>query len=304
MSLVMRAALALQSGCRLRYDPPLVSDDYRSQQFFKEHRGKVIEFVGHGEKLVGVLDFQGREPGRYIEPDCINARFENESEVLRLNSRHCVVIEPSKATIVEELEELQRIGNLPFEVHFYPEDLVRFVKNRPERFADVPHEIGSIFMEEGYSQKNGLPGYEVFETLEEHRARRQADAVRSGDTVWLSPLGNRQGVNTGHEDLALVSRGNVYWLYHAPVEMHFESEANEAEFWSKTGISRPIGGDHTLTDSLRKFRNGEADILSAHGFGVAARYYPHRLLDRWAEHRPRVRALTERFYREYLSEVA
>jgi hypothetical protein len=132
-----------------------------------------------------------------------------------------------------------------------------------------------------------------------------ANAARlEGERLCLNPLDNRQGVKARYEDLALVSRGNVYWLYHAPVEMHFESDADEAEFWARTGISRPIGGDHTLLDSLRKFRSGEADIFSMDGFGAAARYYPHRLLDRWAEHRTRVRALTQRLYKQELNEAA
>ncbi len=308
MSLVMRAALALQAGCQLRYDPPLGGDDYRSEQFFKEHRGKAGEFLGYGEKLVGILDFQGRGPGRYIDPDFITVRFENESEVHRLNSRHLVVIDPAKAALVEELEGLQRLGDLPHEVRYYPGDTVRYVANRPEQFTDVPHQVGCVFIEEQVT-KGGVPCYEVLETTEEHRARleklRLANAARpEGERLWLNPLDNHQRVKARYEDLALVSRGNVYWLYHAAVEMHFVSDADEAEFWSRTGISRPIGGDHTLLDSLRKFRSGEADIILMHGSGAAARYYPHRLLDRWAAHRPRVRALTLRLYKQELNEAA
>lgn len=306
MSLILRAALDLQPGCGLAYDPPVQGGDIESSRFFTAYRGRKAAFQGYGEDYIGPLDFKGRDPGRYLNRQVIKVRFENEEEVRTLNAPHFVVVDPAKAAVASTLEESVRLGDLPHLLHHYPGDLVSFVQNRPEQFStNVPRTVGTVFLEKPFT-KGGLPRYLVMETVEEFRARLQKlqdenEARPADKKLFISPMMQRGGVNVPGCDLKLEGRGNVYWLYHEPLEMSFGSDREEAEFWSSTGISCPVGGDYSLGVSLELFRKGEADVLVAQR---VRHYYPHRLLSRWDKHRPRVRALTERLFKTELGEAA
>ena len=160
MSVTIRASVALQPGCKLYYDCPLKGGDYKSEQFFEKHRGKYATFIGYSEKLVDVLDFQGRLPGRYIDLEGVQVQFDGE-EVRGLNILHFIVADASKAQLMDAAAKDQRLGDLPHSPLFYPGDTVRF-KKKPdvEGVTDEPRKVQQIFLCKPFTQDD-VPRYEV-----------------------------------------------------------------------------------------------------------------------------------------------
>lgn len=296
MSLVLRAQVALMEGCKLLYDcPALSTEDYRANEFFKKYRGKRAEFVGYVEKLVGVLDHKGRMPGRYIDLEWIKVRFDGEEEVQTLNLYHFVVIDPTRSRVSYFAGDNQRVGDLPNPILFYPGDTVCYKGLAGEQMGKDPRKIGSVFLGTHFTKVEGVPQYDVMETDAEKNARQKSR---------LSPLGyisQRQGSNTPGDMLELVSRGNVWALYNDSSKLSFESDKDELEFWSLNGISKSIVSQSLFKEAYELFVDGEVDLLRVHRFknrGTDDLFDSRKLHACFAEHRQRVRDLTQRLYPE------
>lgn len=304
--LIMRAVVSIESGAELLYDCPLRGGDYQSEQFFSNYRGKKAVFVRYGEKLLGPLDFKGRAPGRYLDSSSVVVRFVGEDVERELNILHFVLVHPREHEVValhskEDLDS-QCLGNLHHPILFYPGDCVL------EKALDLPRVVRSVFLEKPFTMD--LPRYDVAELDDQYAARMKVvkaewEQKPAEERPFFHQLNNRASWNRTSEDLELISRGNVYHLYHDHSKLVFPSEAEEAEFWAQTGVSYPVsGGDYTLGNALRLFRAGKADCFSVQRLGRSS-YYPARLLDCWEPHRSRVRALTERLYQaEFAGEAA
>jgi len=321
MSVVIRAAVALQPGCRLYYDCPLGGADYESREFFDKHRGKIATFVGYNEKLVGVLDHKGRLPGRYVETSDIRVQFDDE-EPRSLNADHFVILDPAKATMAESATENQRIGDLIHPILFYSGDMVR-VKKQLNLFSAEVHEIGGVFLGEPFT-KGGVPRYDVLESEEDAKERkRKFDAETEGmDLLQKVTIGfgvsDRQGKNMAGEDLELVSRGNVWALYHDPSKLTFKSDEDENAFWSTYGICQFVSDEDssrllglprrafdwyhlTLEQAYRLCKQEDADVIvpEVHtNRGQPVRYQAMKLYWPFVEHIQRVARLTDRLWAE------
>lgn len=329
MSIVLRAAVRLEPGCRLYYDCPLGGDDFRSQQFFEKYHGKYATFVGYSEKHIGVLDSQGRMPGRYINPDGIRVRFEGEEEEHGLNIRHFILADGEKATLAEGYSEDQRVGDLPHPILYYPGDMVRF-KLYKEGRENAPRLVRQVFVSDGLFATDGIPRYEVMETEHEARERNrkfdEENAKRpDGRKLVKSLLNDRHGWNTSHEEIELVSRGNVWALYNDPSKLTFASDEEESEFWAKDGIGKrasskkaearsryalasEIADDHSLEAVYKLFTSGEADVINRSEIArireIPDRYVARKLHECFAEHRERVHALTQRLWAHQVKQTA
>lgn len=319
MSVVVRSALSLQSGCKLLYDPPLRGEDFESERFFKEHRDKQAAFVGYSEKMVGVLDYKGRLPGRYINPECIKVKFVGE-EARNLNIRQFVVIDKHLASVTDLADDDQRLGDLLHPILFYPDDLVRFKKKPSREVTREPKRIRGVFMEKPFTM-DGRPRYEVMETDTEYAARaakleKENEKRSSGKRLILSSLMAPDGWNTRVEDIKLVSRGNVWALYESPDSLSFESDEEESTFWARDGISKtiyprnkdttlgrmdvPDVDERSLESAYQGFLIGIGDVISVSELkqhpDAPDRYHVHCLHDCFEEHRDGVRALTGRVW--------
>jgi hypothetical protein len=320
MSFCIKAVVELQPGCRLYYACPLgPTDDPRSTAFFKRYHGKYAKYVGPSEKLYGPLNHKGKLPGRYASQSGIKVCFEGETQVHEgLNLIHFVVIDtdPSHVRFTESTDD-ERLGDLPHPLLFYPEDSVRF-KQVPEGRADVPRFVSGIWLEEGYLH-NGLPGYQVHENDDEHRARAKTEERFMPSIVPFS-------WNMAGENLELVARGNVWALYNDPSKLSFASDNEESAFWAQTGISKLVSAlDPATSDSelctisavsgltaeivWQGFQAERLDLIQLYDRPGSrrdenARYRTYKLKDCFQQYRERVRALTTRLWESKLMQDA
>ena len=304
MSVVIRAAAALQPGCRLYYDCPMMStEDYQSDQFFRKYHGKYAEFVGYCEKFAGPLDFLGRLSGRYVDPDFIKVKFDGEEEVQMLNVHHFVVVDTGKAGLRNTIAgRYARLGDLHRPVLFYQGDMVRLIKNMPDGFGDAPRKVTTVFVGKPFTT-DGTPRYGVSETDEEHQARVAKTDKEQEKLPWASQsprhlYADPEGRNVEGTDLELVERGNVWALYNDPSKLSFKSDEEEAEFWVRDGIT------YLLPTKDQQYLALATDILEREEWTRPVSYAPRRLHDCFSQHRDRVRALTKRLWADtpYLSE--
>jgi len=288
MAISMRAMLHLEPGARLYYDCPFwPTDDAKISAFFKSHRGKMATFASYCEDFVGPLDHHGRLPGRYIRDSCIDVRFDGEEKLYKaMNIKHFIVLDTKHAKLVAS-DEGDRLGDLPHPIIYHPGDLVTC----KDDVKKDQHEIGEVVLRED--------GTVVYEIRVGKRTREYKD-----------------------EQISLVSRGNVWSLYHDPRWLLFESDEEENEFWAQDGVSRK------LTDSIYPgisfaqayalFKAGEADLIVVHDLekqrmrykrergedeGEPKVFAAHRLHDCFAEQRRRVRDLTWRLWSKRLKQV-
>ncbi len=328
MPVVVRAVVSLRPGCKLYYDPPLRGDSFESDRFFDSHRGEYATFVEYSEDLVGVLDYRGRMPGRYINLEGLKVQFDGEKEVRSLNILHFVVVDAVHATVSYNAGDDQRLGDLPHPILFYPGDLVRF-KPYKEGREDVPRLVRSLFIGKGIFAKDDMPRYEVMEvateTEERNRKFDEENAKRPKEKRLVKNiLDGSHGWNTPGEELELVSRGNVWALYNDPSKLRFASDQEESNFWARDGISKVVASEpessaqraalipvyaYELDAAYNLFAARVGDVLqstrSKHLPAVAgevAQYRVHILHECFAEHRERVRALTERLWQPQLQQ--
>ncbi len=290
----MRAFVALRFGAPLLYDPPLMANDPRGTEFFNEYRGKSAVFTGYCEELVAPLDFRGRKPGRYVDLDWVKAQFDGEIEVRSLNVQHFIVVHPREHEILSKGFDLesQRLGDLLHPVVFYPGDTVI------EKKTGLQRVVSDAFINKPFVL-DGVPMYGVLETDYEHTARVAEEDEKK--RMMRHHYVGRKTFKMSQDELELHSHGNVWKLYNDPSALAFASDKEELEFWIGRGISKAAGGQWTLSGCLEQFRSGKIDCFE----DDSGMFFPYRLLDCWATHRPRVRALTEKVYQtELAGEVA
>jgi hypothetical protein len=173
---------------------------------------------------------------------------------------------PPAAHIPNGFSQVDRLGDLPDQIVFWPGDEIRDVGTRyPE----------SYMVEKVHLSLGEKPLYEAVAIEVSLRLRTRVP-----------------------EQLRVVSRGNTYRLYHNE-HLSFASDEEELAFWSQEGISVCGLGygnsGHTLWACADSFRKGHADVI------VQAKpsrewYRAYKLHDIFAQHRNYVRAFTERLY--------
>lgn len=313
--LKMNAFVQVAEGMRVYYDCPTMSgEDFRSDQFFRENKGKTGLVKGFPEKFVGPLDSKGRLPGVYIKPGYIHVQFEGEEKVHQgLNLHHFILLDVGQTVVPKASLEHQKVRDLPEAIEFWPGDQVCKANDllRTVRFVEDVR-IGD----------DGALIYVLAETAEAKQqrqdekeaeiARRREEARKSDDPLAGFPLGLglMDHPRTEHckvNDLTLVMRGNIYHLYHDPAQLAFSSPEDEVGFWAKGGISTTVygGGNHMprwewpLDKAKEMVENGEGDLV------IASKQYKNvivtgrggdfkvlKLHSCFAQHRERVRALS------------
>ena len=271
--LLMHAYVAVTEGARVRYDCPMRGEDFKSTQFFDEHRGKVASVVGFSKEYVGPLDQRGRVPGVYVKPNFIDVQFDGEACVHKgLNIHHFVLLDVAQTVIPQVDLDHQKVGDLPEAIQFWPGDQVYKQGEQPP----VARFVQSVRIGEG-----GIPVYALAETVEERQRReeersaqirhRREEAGKRGDATGLFfvGLGSSKLVPTDFHnasDLELVLRGNVYHLYNNPKDLSFPSLQYELAFWAREGISTIVYGS---LDSLPRseWSLGEAKRMVQDGLG-------------------------------------
>lgn len=319
MSVVIRARVQLQPGARLYYDCPIRGDSFEANRFFEKHRGKEAEFVGYAEELIGPLDHRGRIPGRYINPEAVIVRFDGE-ESRSLNIRHFVVLETCAAVFADG-DSAGRLGDLLHPALFYSDDIVR-ADDPQQRINNDERMVGEVLVGKEEFAPGGVPRYFVMETDAEYEARMAGLKAKSEahKGAWVNAFlhKERSGCNMPADYLALVRHGNVWALYEAPDLLSFENDEKEATFWARDGVSKRLSGKQTeeagdmvgamryaygypLALAYQLFESGEADLILLSNLTPPKGqpgYIIRRLHDCFGEHRPRVRALTERMWHE------
>jgi hypothetical protein len=318
MSVVMSAALALTPGCKLLYRPPQLAEDPKHTHFYEQHRNEIAVFVGYDEVNVGPLDFQGRMPGRYVSLKSVKVRFEGDAAVHTLNIAHFIVVDnnPAHASFVTNVTEDQRVGDLLHPSLFYPQDTVRVNSSAVYQLSDSPRLVKTVFTKEPFVSEGHPPRYMVLETEEELAVRRTA---AGNVTPWEARQTGLDAPKTWTMEgshLILVSRGNVWALYNDSTQLRFDSDDNENDFWALSGISEQAFpevvdiaygkkvdglGEYPLEFAYHEFMANRADIISAStsSFPLQPPRYVIRCLHHcFAEHKARVRALTERLWHD------
>jgi hypothetical protein len=314
MSVLIRAALELRPGCRLRYDHPAPEDLFSKDPI---RNGRLATFAGYGHKLVGPLDFKGRAIGRYIDLDKIDVRFDGEEQVREsLSLCHFVVIDddPSHVRPAKDADECQCVGHLPHDLLFYPDDIVRFRAKPVARLSDEPRTVGEVFLTEPFTT-GGIPRYNVAETDAEFEKRKEG--LRKEKRPFLLSNPDRGSWSVLGESLELVLHGNVWALYRDPGALAFDSEEEELLFWARDGIARLVPGSGepgsespgcSLEHAWKLFTSGEADVIVPEkAFALpdgAARYGVRRLHERWSSYRKWARDLTWKRYEARASQSA
>ena len=294
MAVIIPVAVHLKEGARFRYDcPSPMTDNPTLNAKYAAYKGKLATFVSHKEQFIGPLDHDGRLPGRYIDASRVNVRFDGE-ETVREESLGYLTVHTGDVVLATSLEEGDRLGNLPYPILYYPGDRVMY-RERPEGVETGPVQVMGVSFAE-----NGKVLYRV----------------REFGQTWLEH----------HQSLRLVSRGNVWALYHDPKWLEFDSDEEEMQFWAQDGVSRsaknpnrgPSLHDQTklvfgvpLAEAWGLFQSGLADLIIVPEIeaGKVRRrierdekdveprcFQPLRLHDCFTEHRNRVHKLTDRLW--------
>lgn len=234
-----------------------------------DYIGKRVTFVRYAEVLVGPLDPMGRRPGRYTDRDNMIVRY-SEGE-LRVPVKEVRFVDmypkPPAAHIPNGFSQVDRLGDLPDQIVFWPGDKIRSVGERHPLHCVVTEVCLSI---------DEKPRYEV-----------------GGSEC--AQLHYRMYVPENHQ---VVCRGNVYKLYHDE-PLSFASDEEELAFWTREGISvcglGRQGSGQPLWPCADFFRKGYVDLI-AQTTPNGVWYRTYKLHDIFAGHRKHVRAFTERLY--------
>ncbi len=301
----MEACIELQIGMRVRYNCPLMSEDYQSQQFFQKYRGREATIVGFSTQAVSILDKHGRPPGIYYNDSNVDLRFDGEDEVhKRIKLMHLVLV--SSATTAEPKVAFshQRAGDLPSPILFYPGDVVYKYDDLLRTEREVSHvEVDN----------EGKPTYYLRETeLErdirlQEQARRQKE-VEDNDRPFMFPnVSPPRLEGVSGEGIGLLRPGNLHLLYTKSGDMQFETPEEEVTFWSQDGLSEvtyrgrgiDLDAECTYEEARRLLEAGEGDlVVRSRGYGgtkVVGRRVDHKVLrlhDCFAPYRDRVRSLS------------
>ncbi len=273
--------------------------DYNSQQFFDKYDGKKGVLVGYFSQYIGVLDWQGRKPGTYIERDGLSERFtpvkilfDGETELQTVKLCHLVVI--SGFEVVDDASpnvDQWYVQELPEPILFYPDDLVCC----NEDLLRTPREVQSISFE-----KDGTVRYALNHTEEEEKSIRAVEREEARERAGRMRLTSHLGfpaMTKQAKDLTLLKRGNIFVLYNGnPDDLEFGSLEEEIAFWSRLDLTVQDALEYKygrernrLPTSLELLRSGEADVIYHLENMVPPSYDPKRLRPAFERFRARAR---------------
>lgn len=282
----MRAVFHLNQGSRVLYDPFGPTESIVGQDFIDKHRkkhGTIVDFV---PEFVFPLDRDGRAPGMYTKSNCIKVRFDGEKEVYTLNTAHLVLLEPGIPPLpsMDSLLDSRRARSLPWEIAFYPGDIVIVLKDSSE-----VREIDDVIVNQ---EQSGLL-YSLKETEEAFRARKEKDKKdwkekRVLSTSFYLPQ------YTQESELRLKTPGNVRFLYTDPSKMTFPGPEALLQFWLQDGLSKQLDWHGSTEQAHKLIERGEADLLDPNLFplGKEKERSVRRLLDTFDSYRNTVRAVS------------
>lgn len=243
---------------------------------------------GFGVEYARPLDSKGRLPGTYVDPKYIDVLFEGETEVHSHLELSQFTLAQTSTTSPPTTTEAERIGDLPQPIAFWPGDTVR----KADDVLQTPRLIDEVFID-----KHGAVYYDLMEIEEEKEARLAEANARSA--TWSQPPDERYAA----DQLILVTRGNIYKLYHAPETLSFASPEDELVFWGTDGICENVRQESRSAWTLEEARSiveaGNGDMVLGVSYQDGARMIHHRefvvlrLHDCFDQHRERVRMLSK-----------
>ncbi len=307
----MQAYIQLKVGMRLFYDCPSMSmEDFESDRFFRKYHGRIATIVSFPSVLFGPLNNDGRLPGLYLEPESVNVQFDGEEIVHNHKYLHHFVLFDTASTMTwDEYAASQRAGDLPHPVLFYQGDKVHKKSDLLQetrlvsdvKFSD-DGEILYILAET--PEAKAIRKAERAARIEEERAQdaKDPDPLHIPMAALMPSFPYTETCRG--EDLCLVTRGNVYYLYNEPENLSFSSNDDEMAFWSQDGISKTVYGKESwrgiwawpLNEAQDMLRRGDGDLMvmvdrkKSRVFDESGqRFTVRRLHDCFAYHRDRIR---------------
>ena len=308
----MQAFVHLREGMRLFYDCPSMSgESFEADNFFKKYQGKTAVIASFPTAPVGPLDRRGRVPGVYLKSKSVNVQFEGEDQIhYGLSLHHFVLLDTTTTVSDAEYSALQRVGDLPHPVLFYPGDTVR----KSNDLLQVPRKVQEVKFNDA-----GIPLYvlaETAESIEKRRADKAAEAIRRREegtsdparllTMLVSSYDFPRTEICEETNLVLLERGAVYALYNESERPSFDSTGEELAFWAQDGISNTYYGSRhgrpywewPLETARTLVKEGKGDLIlgSRASFlrdeGLALQCTVRVLHPCFSQHRDWVRELT------------
>ncbi len=298
LRVTIQAEVVLIPGeTRVRFISPGRGDDYESEQFFDKYDGAFGTLVGYCTRYIGILDWQGRKPGTYIEREgpgeqftCVKILFDGKSEPQIVKYCHLAVISGFRIPSDEKLDPNQwYIGELPESIVFYPGDFVCL----SEDLLQTPRKVQSISF-----GKDGAVLYALSHTEEEEKSIHAAEQEKNRQQPLIIRMASRlnfSAITRGAQDLTLLKRGNIFGLYHGnPEDVSFESLGEEIRFWSSLDVAYVDGPEdrfglrsNRLSAALDLLRSGKADAIHHLENLVPVSYDPMRLRPQFERFRAR-----------------
>jgi hypothetical protein len=293
----VRAHFLLASGARLLFDPEFPAGYEEHGQFSvdsdgllllelkEKYRGQDAMFEDYLARPVGPLNKEGRLPGRYADPKAAWVIFDDKA-------RHCLylkdfIVLPGLFVRHEHPlrggQEDRRVGDLKHPIEFWPGDKVCLPHKKEIEFDNrLERPVRGVFF-----NKDDTLRYFVLGVGEECWK------------IWEASV----------EEIELVSRGNVWALYNAPEKLSFKSDKEEMEFWRQDEILQRTPSSRRVLmpsyPSVNEALDAGWDMVDCYykTFDHEAFFSGRRLHDCFAQHRDRVRALTQRFHAAQAVEV-
>lgn len=272
MILKMSAYLRIEVGMKVYCNcPPMSMEDPESDRFFRNYGGRTGTVVGFSTEYVGPLDSKGRLPGVYYRPGGISVQFDGEEKVFpNLNINHFVLVNQATTVDLDMPLTHQWAGDLPNPIEFY--------------VGDIVHKVDDLLRQERTVTRvtvndNGIPVYTLAETEESRVLRMEAleqcnqERREKGDMILWPRMSSARSEDCFGDELALVTAGNIHWLYVEPARMHFDSAEEEVYFWARDGLAERvfsggdmspfshIAGEFSLEEARRMLEDGEGDLI-------------------------------------------
>ncbi len=278
----MFAQVEVKVGMRVRFDCQLANDYFRSTSFFQSHQGKMATITALKTENIGLHD--SLEPGIY-HTGGIYVRFDGEDKIYGdIPLEYFTLL--SQTTTLSEIPEPQRISPLLEPIKFYPGDLVT-VKNTgvsdQRKIVEIKFAV------------NGRVLYGL------SRPEDGNDLMKLAKSLYMTKPGS-QIIEGYADDLVMVKKGNLHFLYTEPEKIEFKSMEKELDFWSGKHTScetfnhgkmmRP-SWCITLKEARTMLNNGSADFF----IEFRHEYIPHLLHPRFKSYRDRVMRLSLSLYR-------
>ena len=257
--LYMRAALKLEPGARLLFDSPNMSqDDYKADEFFRKYHQRHAVFVRYGERYVGLDNWSGVMPGRYVDYEHAVIRFDGEDKDQGVNPIHLVVVGPGTVELAAHFDE--RVGDLDF--LFYPDDTVAY----REDLLATPHVVDRVHVERGGSISYQIPSRF---RVEGHELK----LLSAGNIRWLYTDPSKLSFSSDTDEA-------LFWMNRGVMRQVLRGSADDVRRAFAEGAAdfvSPVSEEPIFTTDHGK-----------------KQFTAHRLHDCFAQHRDRVRALSHR----------